>query len=182
MLVDRLISPSGHVAGVNVNILLPGASQQEVPEAAAFVRHLANDIEQKYPDIDIHITGALMIDNGFGEITADDMSTLIPLMFLVLVVVTGAALRSSSGTFATVLVILMSMLTGLGAAGWMGLQMNTASAIAPTIILTLAIADSVHILVVIFHKLHEGKNKAAAIAISIQENLPPGLPSRAPPR
>jgi predicted RND superfamily exporter protein len=165
MLVDRLVSPSGHVAGVNVNILLPGESQQEVPAVAAFARKLADDLEQKYPNIDIHITGALMIDNGFGEITADDMSTLIPLMLLVLVVITGIALRSFSGTLATVLVIFMSMLSGLSAAGWMGLQLNTASAIAPTIILTLAIADSAHILVTVFHKLHEGKNKAAAIAI-----------------
>jgi predicted RND superfamily exporter protein len=55
----------------------------------------------------------------------------------------------------------------------MGLQLNVASVNAPTIILTLAIADSVHILVAAFHKIHEGKNKAAAIAISIQENLHP---------
>jgi hypothetical protein len=141
MLVDRLVSPSGHVTGINVNILLPGESQQEVPEVAQFVRELANDIKQQYPGIDIHMTGALMIDNGFGEITADDMSTLVPIMFLVLIVITGIALRSLGGTLATLMVILMSMLTGLGAAGWMGLQLNTASAVAPTIILTLAIAD-----------------------------------------
>jgi predicted RND superfamily exporter protein len=140
MLVDRLVSPSGHVTGINVNILLPGESQQEVPEVAQFVRELANDIKQQYPGIDIHMTGALMIDNGFGEITADDMSILVPIMFLVLIVITGIALRSLGGTLATLMVILMSMLTGLGAAGWMGLQLNTASAVAPTIILTLAIA------------------------------------------
>jgi len=173
MLVDRLISLSGHVAAVNVNILLPNELQREVPKVAAYVRQLADDIEKSFPNLAIHITGALMIDNGFGEITADDMSTLIPLMFFVLVVITGFALRSLSGTFATVLVILMSMLTGLGAAGWMGLQMNTASAVAPTIILTLAIADSVHILVTIFHKMHEGEDKAAAIVVSIKENLHP---------
>jgi predicted RND superfamily exporter protein len=173
MLVDRLVSPSGHVTGVNINILLPGKSLLEVPEVAAFARKLADNIKQKYPNIEIHLTGALMIDNGFGEITADDMSSLVPIMFLVLVVITGLALRSFSGTFATVLVILMSMITGLGAAGWMGLQLNVASVNAPTIILTLAIADSVHILVAAFHKIHEGKNKAAAIAISIQENLHP---------
>ena len=173
MLVDRLVSPSGHVTGINVNILLPGESQQEVPEVADFVRQLANDIKRKYPGIDIHMTGALMIDNGFGEITADDMSSLVPIMFLVLIVITGVTLRSVSGTFVTLLVILMSMLTGLGAAGWMGLQMNTASAVAPTIILTLAIADSVHILVAMFHKMHEGKSKADAIGISLQQNLHP---------
>jgi predicted RND superfamily exporter protein len=173
LLVDRLISSSGHVTGVNVNILLPGNSQQEVPEVARFVRRLAEDIKQQYPGIDIHLTGALMIDNGFGEITADDMSTLVPIMFLVLIVITGVALRSLGGTLVTLLVILMSMLTGLGAAGWMGLQLNTASAVAPTIILTLAIADSVHILVAMFHKMHEGKSKVAAIGISIQQNLFP---------
>ena len=126
MLVDRLVSPTGHVTGINVNILMPGESQQEVPEVAQFVRELANDIKQQYPDIDIHMTGALMIDNGFGEMTADDMSILVPIMFLVLIVITGIALRSLGGTLATLLVILMSMLTGLGAAGWMGLQLNTA--------------------------------------------------------
>ena len=173
MLVDRLVSPSGRVTGINVNILLPGESQQEVPEVAEFVRELAKDVKQQYPGIDIHLTGALMIDNGFGEITGDDMSTLVPIMFLVLIVITGIALRSLGGTLATLLVILMSMLTGLGAAGWMGLQLNTASAVAPTIILTLAIADSVHILIAMFHKMHEGKDKADAIAISIQQNLYP---------
>ncbi len=173
LLVNRLVSPSGHVTGINVNILLPGESQQEVPEVAPFVRELASDIKQQYPGIDIHITGALMIDNGFGEMTADDMSTLVPIMFLVLIVITGVALRSIGGTLVTLLVILMSMLTGLGAAGWMGLQMNVASAVAPTIILTLAIADSVHILVAMFHKMHEGKSKADAIAISLRQNLHP---------
>ncbi len=173
MLVDRLVSPSGHVTGINVNILLPGESQQEVPEVAEFVRGLASEIRQKYPGIDIHLTGALMIDNGFGEMTADDVSTLVPIMFLVLIVITGFSLRSISGTFVTLLVILMSMVTGLGAAGWMGMQMNVASAVAPTIILTLAIADSVHILVAMFHKMHEGKSKADAIAISLRQNLQP---------
>ncbi len=173
MLVDRLVSPSGHVTGINVNILLPGESQQEVPEVAEFVRALASDIKRQYPGIEIHLTGALMIDNGFGEMTADDMSTLVPIMFLVLIVITGFSLRSIGGTFVTLLVILMSMLTGLGAAGWMGLQMNVASAVAPTIILTLAIADSVHILVAMFHKMHEGKSRSDAIVISLRQNLHP---------
>ncbi|MDH5469395.1 MAG: RND family transporter, partial [Gammaproteobacteria bacterium] len=83
MLVDRLVSHSGHVTGVNINILLPGESQLEVPEVATFARDLADKIKQKYANIEIHLTGALMIDNGFGEIAADDVSSLIPLMFIV---------------------------------------------------------------------------------------------------
>ena len=172
-LVDRLIAPAGDVTGVNVNILLPGESQEEVQEVAAFARRLADTTRQQFPDIDVYLSGGAMLDNAFGEVTQDDMKTLVPLMFLVLVVITGLSLRSYTGTFTTVLVILMSTGTGLGLAGWFGLALNPASGNAPTIILTLAIADSVHILVSQFHKMHEGRTKFEAISASLKENLEP---------
>jgi predicted RND superfamily exporter protein len=37
LLVNRLVSPSGHVTGVNVTVLLPGESLQEVPEVATSI-------------------------------------------------------------------------------------------------------------------------------------------------
>ncbi len=45
-LVNNLISPSGHVTGVNVNILLPGKSMDEAPEIAKFARMLEKDFHK----------------------------------------------------------------------------------------------------------------------------------------
>ena len=173
LLLNRQISPSGHVTRVYVNTLLPGKSLDEVPQVAAFARKMVDDLRLKYPGIDIHLTGSVMFDNAFGEASLNDLTTLLPLMFITLVIITGLSLRTVAGTFATVIIILISMITGMGLAGWLGISITAASIHAPTIILTLAIADSVHILVTIFHKMHEGKTKHEAIVESIRVNLHP---------
>jgi predicted RND superfamily exporter protein len=173
LLVNRIISSSGHVTGVTVNILKPGESLAEVPEVAAFARKLADDFRKKYSGIDIYLTGGVMSDNAFGEASMKDMSTLTPLMFLTLVVIAGIALRSFTGTLGTLTIILMSMFTGLGLAGWLRISINAASANAPQIILTLAVADSVHVLVTIFQQMRRGKSKHEAIAESLRVNFQP---------
>ena len=173
LLVNRLISPSGHVTGVNVMILLPGESIKEVPEVAAFARKLADDFRKQYPGIDVYLAGGVMADNAFGEASQDDMSTLIPAMFLTLIIIVGLTLRSFMGTFTTLIIILISMLSGMGLAGWLRISITSASVNAPTIILTLAVADSVHILSTMFHQMHLGKTKHQAIAESLRVNLQP---------
>jgi len=173
LLVSRLVSPSGHVTGVNVNTLIPGTSIEEVPLVADFAQALADDLREKHPEISVYLTGSVMADNAFGEAGKNDMETLLPLMFLVLIAVTGLALRSLTGTVVTVIVILLSTATGMGFAGWLQMSLNPASVAGPAIILTLAVADSVHILVTVFHRMALGKTKHEAIAESLQVNLQP---------
>jgi len=64
-LVNQQISPSGHVTGINVNILPPDSLNEAVPEVAAYVRKMADEFRQKYPQIDIYVTGALMRSLSF---------------------------------------------------------------------------------------------------------------------
>ncbi|MGB6290326.1 MAG: MMPL family transporter [Desulfobulbales bacterium] len=172
-LVNQQISPSGHVTGINVNILPPDSLNEAVPEVAAYVRKMADEFRQKYPQIDIYVTGALMFDNAFSEATRDDMKTLIPLMLFVLVAIIGIALRSYTGTIATLIIILMSMVTGMGLAGWLGIALTTGSGVAPTIILTLAVADSVHIMATVYQQMSLGKKKLDAVSESLRINLQP---------
>jgi predicted RND superfamily exporter protein len=172
-LVNSLISPSGHVTGVSVNVLLPGQSLTEVPEVANFARKLAEGIRAKVPELEVYLTGGVMSDNAFGEAGLKDMSTLMPLMFVTLVVIAGIALRSVTGTLATLGIILISMVTGMGLAGWLGITITAASANAPTIILTLAVADSVHVLATMFQQMRLGRSKREAIAESLRINLQP---------
>jgi predicted RND superfamily exporter protein len=173
LLVNRLVSPAGHVTGVNVEIILPGKSVDEVKKVAAFARETADEFRRKYPGIDIYSSGGVMVDNGFGEASEDDMSTLVPAMYLTLIIITGLALGSFIGTFVTFIIIVISMITGLGLAGWQGMSLNVASVNAPPIIMTLAVADSIHILTTMFHQLHLGKTKGEAIAESMRINLWP---------
>ena len=173
LLVKRLISSSAHVTGVVINTIKPGRSQHETQEIALAATKLKKEIEAKYPHLKLYLTGGVMIDDAFGVASKDDMSLLIPLMFGILLIVMAIALRSFSGTMATLTVIILSMITGLGMAGWLGIALTPASANAPIIIMTLAVADSIHILVSIFHHYHGKATRHECIAESLRINLQP---------
>ena len=63
------------------------------------------------------------------------------------------------------------MLSAMGIAGWLGISINPASANAPTIILTLAVADSVHILLAYYRAVNIGREKRRALKDALQLNL-----------
>eukprot|EP00439_Symbiodinium_sp_Y106_P089745 s1_g2281.t1 len=175
LIVKRIINEQASVTGINVTITLPGKSMTEVPEVAAFVRNLAQELEQKDPNLTVGLTGMVMFNNAFGENARQDMTRLVPLMFLVIIVLLGFLFRSVSATIATTLMLFMSILAGMGAFGWSGYKLTPPSASAPNIILTIAVAHTVHFLVTFLATMRAGQNKEAAIVESLRVNFQPIL-------
>lgn len=174
LLLKRLISDRAHVTGVNVTILLPGKDEnKETPEVVSFARNIADEIQQAHPDINIYISGMIMMNNAFGEASRDDMAKLVPISIGVMLLMLIFLTKSFSGTFLTLLVIFCSILAAMGIGGYIGYPISPPSASAPTMILTIAIANSVHIIVTFLHGLQYGKTKAEAIKESIRLNFQP---------
>ena len=173
LLVNRLVSPQWHTAGINVNVLKPGKSEKEVPDIAAAARKIKAEIENEYPHIKVYLNGGVMFGNAFQEVSMEDMSTLVPLMYAILMILMMVLLRSFSGTFTTLIIIGVSTITALGLSGWLGIALNATSVNAPTIILTLAIADCIHILASMFMAMRRGMNKHEAIIESLRINAQP---------
>lgn len=173
LLINRLISPKAHVTGINVTINLPGKTITEVPEVAAFVRNLADDFRANHPGIQVYLTGVTMLNNQFVEAGQQDMQTLVPAMFLLIAVGMWMALRSLAGTLSTLMLVGMATATALGAGGWWGVLLTPVSANAPVYILTMAVADSIHILITLFHEMRHGKTRHEAIIESLRVNFKP---------
>ncbi len=174
LLVDRIVSPRGHVTGINVTIQLPGVEPAaEVPEVVNFSRDLAAQMEQRFPDIDVHLTGIVLLNNAFSENSIKDMSTLVPVMFGIIVLILTLLLHSVWGTLATILVIALSIVTAIGTAGWLGIQLTPPSASAPTMIMTLAVADCVHLLVTFLQRLRHTPDRRTAMVEALRINLQP---------
>lgn len=174
LLVRRLISPTGDVTGVNVTIQLPGDKDHEaVPKVAAFARLLADRVVEHYPDIEVRLTGVSMMNNAFSESSQRDMITLVPIMLAIVVLTIAILIRVVSGTVAAVGVILLSIASAMGIAGFLGIALSPPSVNAPTIILTLAVADSVHVLISYLYALRHGKDKVAAMTESLRLNFYP---------
>ncbi len=173
LLKGNLISDNASTTGINVTLQYPEKSITEVPEAVGMARMIVTDIKSRYPDLKIALTGVAMMNNTFAESAIKDLSTLIPVMYLMLILVMIFALRSISGTVVTLFIVGFSSLTAMGIAGYAGIDLTPISATAPTIILTLAIADSIHILVILRKLLLQGMDKITAIKESIRINAIP---------
>jgi predicted RND superfamily exporter protein len=161
------------MTAVNMTINLPGKSIMETPEVVAFARGMADDIRKKHPEVNVYLTGIVFMNNAFSEAGQGDMMTLVPIMYLLVFIIMTLVLRSFLATMTTVVVIAFSILTGMGLAGWVGIQLTPVSANAPTIILTLAVADSIHLLVTLFHEMRLGKSKREAIIETLRVNHQP---------
>ena len=169
----RLISESGAVTGVNVILQLPGEDPAELYEPVRVARDLIAQVEAAHPHVDVRLTGLTMLNNAFVESGMRDLSTLIPLMYLVFIVAMILLLRSVSATVATVFVIGLSAATAMGLAGWSKTLLEPVSALAPTMILTMAVADSVHVLVTLLSEMRSGLAKRAALVESLRVNFLP---------
>ncbi len=170
LLRGNLISHSAETTGVNIVLQYPEKSLTEVPAAVAHVRAVRDAILKDHPDLTIALTGVSMLNNAFAESGQTDAATLIPVMYGVLLVFMIVMLRSVTGTFSTLLVIGFSTVAAMGFAGYVGIKLTPVSITAPTIVLTLAIADSIHILVTQLGLMREGMDKIAALKESIRMN------------
>lgn len=173
LLKRRLVSNEAHVTAIFVRHTLPRKSSDEATKAALAARELAADIEAKYPGHTVHLTGGVMLSNAFFEASVQDLSTLVPVMYLVLLVTAILFLRSFWGMLITLVIIVLSASSAMGIAGWLGIPITPPSSSAPTVIMTLAVADSIHLLVTLFQSMRQGMNKKEAMTESLRVNLSP---------
>lgn len=169
----RLVAVDGRVAGVNVVFAFPGEAGTERPEAAAAARALRDRIEAAYPEVEVRLTGLAMLDVAFFEAGQRDGATLTPLMLGVVIVALGLLLRSIYAALSALLVIVLSAAAALGAGGWLGIALNPATSIAPTIVMTLAVADCVHVMSSFLRERRAGRERRDAATAGLAANLHP---------
>ena len=172
MLVDRLVSPKGDVTGVNVTLQLPGKDlTREVPRAVAAARALAERIEAGNPGVTVRLTGVAMLNNAFPEASVRDLETLNPIMGAVVALVLWLFLRSVVGVLATLAVTALAAGTAMGLAGWTGLFLTPPSAAAPIVIVTVAVADCVHLFKTYQVQCRRGVAPREALVESLRVNF-----------
>ncbi len=171
LLRDQIVTGNSAATAVNVVVQYPEKSLDEVPEAVSYAREIRDTVQAKYPDHEIRMIGVSMLNNAFQEAGMADSMTMIPFMYVLLLVLMMVTVRSISGTFVTLLMIGFASSIGMGAAGYMGLAIDPIVLSAPTIILTLAIADAVHILITMRNSMRSGMDKRAAIIEAVRVNF-----------
>ena len=169
----RLVSHDGRVAGLVINFALPENPDAAVVEITGYLDALLEEARTSHPDAAYYLTGDVVMNRAFAEATQDDLETLAPIVFLVIVVTAAVLLRSVLGTLALVVVLVFVINTTMGFAGWIGTVFNPANSGVPIIVMTVAVAHSVHIVTAALDGLSRGLGRNEAIAESLRGNAWP---------
>ncbi len=172
-LARRLVNEAATVTGVNVTLQLPGEDPTEPIQVAEAARQVVDEVSARHPDVTIYLTGFAMLNSAFQEVSVDELSILMPLMFGAMFLVMIFTMRSVSTSIATMLLVMLSVVVAMGFAGFFGIGLTPPSAQAPTIIMTLAVADSIHILVTMLKGMQSGLSKYDAIVEAVRVNMTP---------
>ena len=169
----RLVSHDGRVAGLVINFALPENPDAAVVEITGYLDALLEEARTSHPDVAYYLTGDVVMNRAFAEATQDDLETLAPIVFLIIVVTATVLLRSVLGTLALVVVLVFVINTTMGFAGWIGTVFNPANSGVPIIVMTVAVAHSVHIVTAALAGMSRGLGRDEAIAESLRGNAWP---------
>ncbi|MBV1872122.1 MAG: MMPL family transporter, partial [Gammaproteobacteria bacterium] len=171
LLNGRLVSFSGEVAAILVSIAMPENRREANTEIVAHAHRLKQRYLSQHPGMQIHITGGVMVADSFLQVAIQDATYLFPIMVVVGLVVQGLLFHSISAVLASMATVFFSILFTMGIAGWLGISLNQTSALAPMLVLTLALADSIHIITHYISLLRNGLDHITAMERSIAENM-----------
>ncbi|TAI47004.1 efflux RND transporter permease subunit [Flagellimonas allohymeniacidonis] len=174
LLVHRIINETGSVTAINITVKLPGVdSATEIPEVTIATREMITNFKEKHPEFEVYTTGLVPLNTAFFEAAQRDLM-LTMVMLLIVIGVTLILTRNIFATIATLFVVLFSIMSAVGFLGLNNIKLTPPSSVFPTMILTLAVADSIHILITFLQKVRkDGMEKKEALVESMRLNFMP---------
>ena len=170
-LVHGVLPPTADVTGVVFYFELPHQKPaEEISAVADAARALVAQVRAEHPGIQFHLSGLILFNEAMAGAIGDNAKNLYPLAYLVMFGLLALLFRGASAMAGTLLVTLMAVGTAMGAAGWLGITLTAASITAGVIVLTLAIADCVHLLTTYSEQRNSGAEVRQALNYSLRIN------------
>lgn len=172
-LLNNIIARDGEATGMAARLRMPDENKKAPDETVKAARELLAKMRQQYPEANIHLAGGTTSGVVLGEAVQQDMQSLVGMSYGILIVGLMLLMRSLRGMLVTVLVVTFSIAATMGVYGWFGMVLTPVAGWVPSVVMTIAVADSVHILMSYFHGIRQGMTRDAAIRESIRINANP---------
>ena len=176
LLLRNMVSEKSHVSAVTVSLDMPDDRREydaKTVEIVAMARAKRDELEAKYPGHKIYLMGVLIVNTAFNENAVEDMATLVPIMYGLIVLLLLLFFRSWAAVLTTMAIVGVSTLAAEGASGWLNIPLNQINVSAPVVIMTLAVCDAVHLLILYLRNLGQGMDRAAAMQSTLSVNMQP---------
>lgn len=160
-----LASDDAALAGINILVDDDGITETGKAELMeALHALLSSDVAV---GLDTYLTGSVVVDHGFDVAAQADLEVLYAGMYLVALILVGWLTRSIVVTVGVLLTMTFAWCASLGIAAYAGLKLTAISVAAPTVLMTICIAQAMHIVFSIqkFSSNHEDRKTAVREAM-----------------
>ena len=170
-LVNFILSKSAKVSFINIYLDVPDQEGFEKP--INFAEKQKKLFSEKYPEIFVTVAGSARYSHNFQTTARTDATTMYPGFLILIIFLSYIFLRSALASILSLTIIFLSILPSIGTVGWLGFEVQPPLIMAPIIILTIALAHSIHILSIALTNMSEGMNKEQAMVESMKINFTP---------
>ncbi|MCG8314768.1 MAG: efflux RND transporter permease subunit [Pseudomonadales bacterium] len=171
-LVNAVVSSSGHVTAVSVTIQSE-VKREYAQELTLASREIVKDFQSRYPTTKFYLSGSVIFGAAMAKASSESIQHVMPLALAAVIVAFSVLLRSVAGTIATLLIVAITNISTMGIAVVSGVVFQPITMFAPVIVMTLAVADCLHILVTYNHLQRQGQAKKPAMVESLRINFQP---------
>jgi predicted RND superfamily exporter protein len=161
--------PGGETA--DAPAALTPLSDEENSEVVRAVETLAERFEA--PDFPIHIAGSPLVTDFLKRAMQQNMARFIALATLAIGVFLLVLFRRFSGVLLPLLVVLLSLVSTVGAMAALGVAFKLPLMVLPSFLLAVGVGAVVHLLAIFFRNFEQEGNKEDAIAHALGHS---GLP------
>ena len=138
-----------------------------------FILEFLNRAKADHPELDIRLTGNPYQEYISPKMVQAEMPIVLPLMLLLIFLSVFFLLRSLAAVLSTFAVIFLTIGSTFGSIGLMGNALNQMVITFPILIITLALADCVHLFSIYFQQRAHEKTTEESMKRSLELNLQP---------
>ena len=170
----RFISRDGRVAGLIISFALPDSDREQAKiDVVDYIKRVADEARASNPGSEYHFYGEVFLNRAVRDAINNDVSILAPIALGTMLLVAMIVLRSFLAMLAIVATLMAVLISALGFTGWTGMRLYGESGAALFVLMSIAIAHSVHIIQVTADGMRRGMKRNLAAIYSLQINVWP---------
>ncbi|OUR97795.1 hypothetical protein A9Q84_06235 [Halobacteriovorax marinus] len=170
-LVGKIINKQGSITGINITVHIPNEKPNAVLESADFIKKHVEKLREEYPEIEFHLSGIIIMNDAFATYMLKDLLSLTPLSNLIIFFIIALFFRSFYVAGLVMFISVLANITGMGFAGLTGIKLTPPSGMSTIVILTLSIADCIHILTSLSMNNEEGLSWKERVKLALKKNF-----------
>ncbi len=173
ILTGSYLSPNGQFARAVIAINEGDLTPEDRIEIANAATGLLDELRAAHPQANIVINSDVLLEQDGRQAMLDDLSVLLPIVIAVCILAICLCFRSLLLGMAILVHIAFTIVSTLGLLGYLQLQFNSISVMAPLVVVIVAVANSVHIISLLQQGLERGEDKLQAMRYSLSRNFIP---------